>query len=111
MSSAALVQDSENKPVVQSVDSCQPSGVTAHRFTDPMGLYLAAVRPCNSSEFLTQVSETTPCTLNSDAQPSCSSSLRQFPSKLPYFMSYTLIFREAASLSSWDADGKRQLKA
>lgn len=50
---------------------------------------------------MTWVSKT-PAMLNSDAWPSGSSSVRKFPSSFSYFMSHTLLFREAASLSSWE---------
>lgn len=40
LSSAASAQDSENKPVVPTVNGCQPGEVTAHTFTDLLGLCL-----------------------------------------------------------------------
>lgn len=51
---------------------------------------------------MTQMSKTPPPVLNSDAWPSGSSSVRKVPSSFPNFMSHTLLFREAASLSSWE---------
>lgn len=50
MSSAASVEDSENKPVVQTVNSCQRSGVTAHIYwSRGVVSHLKAVLGCSKS--------------------------------------------------------------